>query len=80
MTASSEAPFAADLFDKPSYSSTPISPQPRSVFLKALLIGGILGAGIVLALKHFGAILRKQIRLRLPVQKLPHFLRRQLQF
>ena len=54
MSASSVAPFAADVFDQPSVISTPAEPQPRKVLLTAALIGASIGAAIALAFNRWG--------------------------
>jgi len=79
MSASSAAPYAADLFDKPWASLTRLSPRPSKAFPSAILMGFLVGAAIILALKYLGAFAREQVRYRIRVEKMPQFLRRLLQ-
>ncbi|HEY0282938.1 MAG TPA: Wzz/FepE/Etk N-terminal domain-containing protein [Rhizomicrobium sp.] len=78
MSASSAAPYAADVFDGPWTSRKRLSPRPSQIYPVAILKGLLFGAAIVLVLEYFGAAIRSQIRNRLPVEKLPPFLRRTL--
>ncbi|MGC9954259.1 MAG: Wzz/FepE/Etk N-terminal domain-containing protein [Rhizomicrobium sp.] len=78
MSASSAAPYAAELFDKPWASLNRLSPRPSQVYPKSILEGFLIGAAIVLALRYFGAFAREQIRSRFRVERLPLFLRRPL--
>lgn len=79
MSASSAAPYAADLFDRPWASLTRLSPRPSKAFPSAILMGFLVGAAIILALKYLGAFAREQVRYRIRVEKMPQFLRRLLQ-
>lgn len=78
MSASSAAPYAADLFDKPWASLTRLSPRPSEAYPRAILKGLFVGAAIVLVLHYFGAFFRERIRYRFRVEKLPLFVRRPL--
>jgi hypothetical protein len=78
MSASSSAPYAADLFDKPWASVEPIWPQPRQALIKAIMLGGLIGAAIVLTLRYLGIVAGEKIRRWVRVEKLPQFLRRPL--
>jgi hypothetical protein len=78
MSASSTAPYAADLLDKPWASLVRLSPRPSEAYPKAILEGLLVGAAIVLALHYFGAFVREQIRNRIRFDRLPSFLRRPL--
>ena len=78
MSASSSAPYAAEMFDKPWASLTRLSPRPGQAYLLAILKGFFVGAAIVLALSYFGGYAADQIRYRFDVEKLPLFLRRPL--
>ena len=78
MSASSTAPYAAEMFDSPWASLTRLSPRPSQAYPMAILEGFLFGAAIVLLLNYFGAFAREQIRYRFRVERLPLFLRRPL--
>ena len=52
MTASSNAPFSAEIFEKPWASSLPASPVPRQIFMIFSLLGGVAGALIAAAARR----------------------------
>jgi hypothetical protein len=75
MSASSAAPYAAELFDSPWASLVRLSPRPSKAYPTAILQGFLVGAVIVLLLTYFGAFAREKIRYWFPVERLPLFLR-----
>lgn len=78
MSASSAAPYAAEVFDSPSASITPVWPRPFQAYELAIIKGLFVGAAIVLALWFFGERIRDSILLWFPVERLPLSLRRPL--
>jgi len=48
MAASSDRPYAAEVFDHPSASDRPVSPSPAKVLTIALVLGLVSGIGLVL--------------------------------
>lgn len=55
MVASSDRPFAAEVFESPWASNLPSSPSPRQVFLIFVMLGAFAGLGIsYLRLKYAG--------------------------
>ena len=51
MAASSNRAYAADIFEHPAASASPISPSPAKVLVLALLIGLVTGTGAALLLR-----------------------------
>jgi hypothetical protein len=78
MSASSAAPYAADVFDGPWVLRKRLAPRPSEVYPVAVLKGFLVGAVIVLLLEYFGEAIRERIRSRFQVERFPTLLRRPL--
>lgn len=58
MSADSGAPYAADVFDKPSVALKRLAPRPSQAYPVAIMKGLLVGAVIVLLLEFFGDRIR----------------------
>ena len=58
MTASSNAPFSAEMFEHPWASTLPSSPIPRQVLMISALLGGAVGAMVALATRRLWRFVR----------------------
>jgi hypothetical protein len=63
MTASSNAPFSAEMFERPWASTLPASPVPRQIFMISALLGGALGALVALGTRRLWRSIRS-VRIR----------------
>lgn len=74
MVASSDKPFAAEVFQSPWASNLPASPSPRQAYAIYMILGALAGLGLAF-IRH-----RYQVRLQhsAVVQRLPDFIRRTL--
>ena len=68
MVASSEAPFAADVFERPWAPNLPSSPRPRNVLTTAILVGAGVGVGLAFGLRKMSAALIAWLRSKLGVK------------
>ena len=50
MAANSAAPYAAEIFDGPSYAPQPVSPNAKNIFARYIALGAAVGAIIALLL------------------------------
>ena len=61
MAANSAAPYAAEIFDGPSYAPQPVSPVAKSVFTRYIAMGAAIGVIIALLLYAREAGLIRQL-------------------
>lgn len=59
MSASSNAPFSAEIFERPWASTLPSSPSPRQVFAIAVILGGLVGALVAEAVRRIWRLTRQ---------------------
>ncbi len=58
MTASSSAPFSAELFERPWASTLPASPVPRQIFMISSLVGATIGAIVAIVVRRLWRFVR----------------------
>lgn len=78
MSADSGAPYAADVFDKPSVSQKRLAPRPSQAYPVAILKGLLVGSVLVLFLAYLGPYVLERIPYRINVDRLPTLIRRPL--
>jgi hypothetical protein len=78
MSAGSAVPYAAEVFDKPWASLQPVSPRPGQFLLNAIVLGGLIGAAIVLGRTYSAAFAGAYARFRIRAARLFQSLRRRL--
>lgn len=78
MSAGSGAPYAADVFDRPSVSLKRLSPRPNEAYPVAILKGLLVGSVLVLLLAYFGDYIRYRIVETFGIERIPMVLRRPL--
>ena len=78
MSAGSGAPYAADVFDRPSVSFKRLSPRPADAYPMAIMKGLIVGAVIILLFEYLGDYIRRKIVEIIGAERIPMVLRRPL--